>query len=221
MRSSVIFACLALCACAPQSLWLKPGAAADDFSNDKYACMQQSQQQNSSAYVDRYGGVASSGMITNGNLFGACMNARGWYLTAVSDPKAFNDEFKVLAADRLEMCSRPDLQVIFSKKMSCDAKAATPQQLADKSKATEPEKAALRQWQDSVQLNNQKAEEIDRKYARQTGDMMASLIERNTQVVMQLASQLEDGRITWGEFNQSRLDAVHRGEEEAKTLVRS
>ena len=105
--------------------------------------------------------------------------------------------------------------------MACDAKATTPQQLADKSKASEPENAALRQWQDSLLQNNQKAEEIDRKYARQTGDMMASLIERNTQVVMQLASQLEDGRITWGEFNQSRLDAVHRGEEEAKTLVRS
>jgi hypothetical protein len=221
MRRCAIFACLALCACAQQSIWIKPGAAVDDFSNDKYACMQQSQQPNSSAYVDRYGGVANSGIITNGNLFGACMNARGWYLTAVSDPKAFNDESKVLVADRLEMCSRPELQVIFSKKMACDAKATTPQQLADKSKASEPENAALRQWQDSLLQNNQKAEEIDRKYARQTGDMMASLIERNTQVVMQLASQLEDGRITWGEFNQSRLDAVHRGEEEAKTLVRS
>lgn len=221
MRNCVIFACLALCACAPQSMWIKPGSAADDFSNDKYACMQQSQQPNSSAYVGRYGGSASSGMITNGNLFGACMNAHGWYLTAVSDPRAFNDEFKVLAAQRLEMCSKPELQVIFARKMACEPKATTPEELADRSKATESEKSALRQWEDFLQQNNQKAAEIDRKYAHQTGEVMAGLIERNTQAGVQLASQLQDGRITWGEYNRSRLDLTQRGEEEAKTLVRN
>jgi hypothetical protein len=49
---------LGACATQPQMLWLKPGAASDDFGQDKYACMQQSQQPNSTAYLNRYGGVA-------------------------------------------------------------------------------------------------------------------------------------------------------------------
>jgi hypothetical protein len=81
-RSAVILPiALAACATQPQALWLKPGAASDEFGQDRYACLQQSQQPNSSAYLNRYGGVANSNVITNGGLYDACMNSKGCVLT--------------------------------------------------------------------------------------------------------------------------------------------
>jgi hypothetical protein len=55
-----------------QPVWNKPGASQADFSTERYRCMQESQQQSSSAYVNRYGGAASSGQTTNEPLFIAC-----------------------------------------------------------------------------------------------------------------------------------------------------
>jgi hypothetical protein len=52
--STIFFSCalaaLLPAGCAPQ-VWVKPGASAQDFANDKYTCLQQSQQQGSSIYV--------------------------------------------------------------------------------------------------------------------------------------------------------------------------
>ncbi len=60
--------------------WVKPGATQQDFSSDKYQCLQESQQQKGYATVNQWGGSAFSGASTNGNLFASCMNAHGWYL---------------------------------------------------------------------------------------------------------------------------------------------
>ena len=65
--------------CAPP-VWVKPNATQHDFAVDRYACLQEAQQQGGSAYVNAYAGVASSGSYTNGMLFNACMQARGWSL---------------------------------------------------------------------------------------------------------------------------------------------
>jgi hypothetical protein len=72
-----VFVFLADCV---RNVWVKPGTSQQDFSNDRYDCLQQSQQHQSSAYVNPYGGAGSSGAATNIVLFGACMNAHGWYL---------------------------------------------------------------------------------------------------------------------------------------------
>src|SRR5690348_11555147 len=79
---------LALSACASQMAWEKPGASQNEFAQDRYVCMQQSQQPSSSAFVNAYGGAASSGVITNGNLFNACMNSRGWSLRQQASAEA-------------------------------------------------------------------------------------------------------------------------------------
>jgi hypothetical protein len=69
---------LTLAGCA--QVWVKPGASHSDFSIDKYACLQESQQNQSSAVVNPYGGAAQSGSVTNVYLFNSCMNAKGWAL---------------------------------------------------------------------------------------------------------------------------------------------
>ena len=86
VQIAVLFASVILlagCATPPQKAWFKPGATQTEFSNDKYACLQQSQQERSGAYVNAYGGASTSGAVTNWTLYGACMNAHGWYLRTV------------------------------------------------------------------------------------------------------------------------------------------
>src|SRR5215475_11279253 len=71
---------LMVSACHQSMVWNKPGASQAAFNTDRYRCMQESQQQSSSAYINRYAGYASSGQTTNDALFQACMNASGWSL---------------------------------------------------------------------------------------------------------------------------------------------
>jgi hypothetical protein len=78
-RIALVSSLILLSACANQ-VWVKPGATQSEFAQQKYACMQQSQQQVSSAYVNQYGGSSGSHVTTNKPLFNACMNAQGWYL---------------------------------------------------------------------------------------------------------------------------------------------
>jgi hypothetical protein len=68
------------CAAFKPMLWNKNGGTQDEFAQVKYECLQASQQQQSGAYVNGYGGASQSGSVLNGQLFGACMNAHGWYL---------------------------------------------------------------------------------------------------------------------------------------------
>lgn len=74
---------MALTACANMQMgWYKSGATNAEFAQDKYACMERSQEQVSGAYVNPYGGAASSGTTTNIPLFQACMEARGYTWTS-------------------------------------------------------------------------------------------------------------------------------------------
>jgi hypothetical protein len=217
-----VIGCFALLACAAQqqqSSWIKPGATAHEFSSNRDACMQQSQQPNSAALEKGNGGVASSKMTTNADLFGACMNARGYYLVSVTDTEGANDALSAVYADAAQACSRPDLQVIFAKKMPCKAKEPTPEQLSDRSKISEAEKTALMKWRQLVEETAQKVEVIDRQYYPEKGNAFASLVERQTAAGLQLGSQLHDRQISWGEYNKRRSELTSRQEQEAKAAL--
>lgn len=97
---------LTILGCVPIG-WQKQGASQDDFARDRYTCLQQSQQSASSAYVNGNGGIANSGSITNGGLFGACMNASGWYLASAKAAIPSNYVYDQKSVERsLELCSR-------------------------------------------------------------------------------------------------------------------
>jgi predicted lipoprotein len=74
------------CASTPQRKWYKPNFTKQEFARDKYDCMQQSQQSQSSAMGAYCVGYycqpdqAQSSVVTNWDLFNACMEARGWSL---------------------------------------------------------------------------------------------------------------------------------------------
>jgi hypothetical protein len=61
-------------------VWVKPGTSQTEFAQDRYACMKESQQRVSTTIVNEAVGSSLSNVVTNGQLFGACMNAKGWVL---------------------------------------------------------------------------------------------------------------------------------------------
>jgi hypothetical protein len=67
----------ALSGCA-QYWWYKDSVSQQQADQDGYACLQEAQQRVSGASYNAYGGVAQNQVITNQNLFNACMRARGY-----------------------------------------------------------------------------------------------------------------------------------------------
>ncbi|QPF85166.1 hypothetical protein IC762_02185 [Bradyrhizobium genosp. L] len=209
---------LVSCAQQPQQLWLKPGAAQEEFGQDRYACLQGAQQPSSSAYLNRYGGVANSNMITNGGLFDACMNSKGWILTPVTDVKGFNEAVRPLGEERRAICTRADLQAVW-KKTPCKASDMAQPQLSDRSKISGEEKIAVARWQDFIQVSNGNLASLYRQYDPKNGDAVASVLERSSSDFRQLALELSNGSIPWGEFNKRRVEINKRTEEDQKIAL--
>jgi hypothetical protein len=61
--------------------WFKARAGQADFAKDRYNCLRETQQPSGTALILGPNGAAMTGIITNDQLFGACMNAKGWVLT--------------------------------------------------------------------------------------------------------------------------------------------
>jgi hypothetical protein len=210
---------LASCGQQAQQLWLKPGAAANEFGQERYACLQQSQQPSSSAYIGRYGGAANSNVITNDGLYSACMNSKGWALTPVTDVKGFNDAMRPVGEELLAYCSKDDLQALYRKKMSCKAIDATPEQLSDRSKISNEEKIALLKWQDLIQGSNEKIAVNYRQYNPKNGDAVASAIEAGAADSRKLALEFSNGGFSWGEYNKRRIELTKRIQENQKNAL--
>jgi hypothetical protein len=209
----VLIVCsVALSACAQQQqdYWQKPGASVDEFGSVREACMEQARQPSSEAYVNQSDGA---------DLFGACMTARGWHLVSVTDAKAYSNALSALNAEQLQLCARADLPPIFTKKMPCQAKQASAEQLSERTKISKEEKPAFMKWRVLTEENNQKAAAAHQQYNRQTGDNVAALIKKNQEASAKLAEQLYDGRISWGQYNKGRIEIGLQMEQEAKNLL--
>lgn len=69
------------CATTPTYIrWMtNTGATQQQFMNDRYACLQETQQRVSGAFVNQYGGASSSRVMPPCSAFNACPAARGYY----------------------------------------------------------------------------------------------------------------------------------------------
>jgi hypothetical protein len=208
--------CLAasLCACASPT-WVKPGATQAEFAQDRYACMQQSQQRVSAAYVGQSGGAASSNMVTNGNLFDACMTSTGWALQKMTkDQRAAADEgsrasIEAIKSEVRQLCTRPDLRPFYSK-TSCLPAETTLDQMTDKTKITPAEKIAFSAARTELDGFGRKIDDVFRQYYPEAA---AVFIERRALVKRELdtlALEFYDGRITRGEYNRRRKEIADR-----------
>ena len=101
----IFFMVVLILACVPPSsrkVWSKPNFTQQEFAKDRYDCLQQSQQGQSSAsggYCTGYycqPGQAQSSVITNDGLFKACMEARGWSLIDKQAVNQTGEEFHKL-----------------------------------------------------------------------------------------------------------------------------
>jgi hypothetical protein len=74
-----VFLILAGCAHAPATQLYKDGASYQDFSSDRYACIQEAQQPVSRAHISQYGGSARSEVRPSRGVYLSCMAARGYH----------------------------------------------------------------------------------------------------------------------------------------------
>jgi hypothetical protein len=82
---------LALVACTPSYYrYVGPtNSTEQQFLNARYACYQETRQRTYSAYVDVYGGAASSQVLPPCDAFRACLGTRGYFQAA--NTKNLND----------------------------------------------------------------------------------------------------------------------------------
>lgn len=228
---SALVSVFALSACAPMMSWNKPGASQAEFSQDKYDCMQQSQQQVSGAYINKFGGGSSSQVITNGNLFSSCLNAKGWTLvqqpngnaaqpgqlgSPPSDPIRAATDASV--ASFKEVCLRDDIKAMLEK-TPCNATAITLEQMSDTSMITPEQKAALSKFRTA---NREVVAKLHAVYARHGGAKGVKVIavrERITQQTEDNQLALYEGKLTWGDYNKRRNEITKQGMQELNSAV--
>jgi hypothetical protein len=209
-RAFIALFALAVCACAAQKSWIKPGANDADFAQDKYGCMQQSQQRVSNAFVNQYGGAANNSVITNGDLFGACMNSRGWTLVSKeqTDQLVSNNQQAKAATDALDnqirdMCDKAEFRPYYSK-TACKPEDTTLDQMADKSRITAAEKIALNKARLEVKRIASEYDGVLRQYYPQVAPAIVARRESTYSEQDKLALELYEGQITWGGYNTRR-----------------
>ena len=218
MKKIMLTGCLlVLTACMS---WYKPGARPGEFEQDKYQCLQESQQIVGPAQVYPWGGPAVSPVQTNETLFGNCMYAKGWSLQKTQAVQAqiqqqqalqaavqsqFKSESDEISEQGHAICANPDFKLYYAK-TACLAQDITFEQLADASKITPTQKVALVKQRAAI-AENQKAR-IDLnsraggKAAKIADATITSLIPQNDQNNL----ELYNGKITWGQYNQRRKD---------------
>jgi hypothetical protein len=228
-RHAAIAISLILAGCATpraQTEWHKAGASHAEFSQDRYSCLQQSQQRASTASVGAYGGSSSSQIVTNDQLYGSCMNAKGWFLrnqVASGQPSAsktnpLKQEVDSLNREIRESCSREDLQPVFLKS-PCEISTATLEQLSDKSTITDAQKSALLKVRLDQQSRNRRFATAFRRYGGENGSAMAMLYERGEVALEQHALALYESRISWGAYTQRRKELTAGLREDAGRIT--
>ena len=83
-----IFAVISGCATPPTSYYryFNPKSNQQQFMKDRYACLQETQQRVSGAYVNQYGGASSSTVMPPCSAFNACLASRGYYRSDTTNP---------------------------------------------------------------------------------------------------------------------------------------
>lgn len=224
-------ALVALSGCAPM-VWNKSGATQDDFSRDRYTCIQDSQQRVSGAVVNQFGGYSTNEVITNPDIFRACMNANGWYLGPQAQPAAATpggwgfpppiqpvrparvektNEEKLrelngqVVAETRAMCQRPEYEAIASKS-ACNSAEMKPEQLTDKSKLREADKISFLKMRGEIEARERRLISATQIWGQTISVPWSKAMETAAESAAENARALYDGKVSWGEFNRRRVE---------------
>lgn len=217
----VLAAALVLCGCqqdtappraaaaqADRVMVVKPGMSRQEYSTDRYECMQASQRQTTRVA----NGVSDTSQTTNVPLYSACMSARGYSARKVSDFESQMGGPEVQAAIKAHrskgastICANPAYAAYFAK-TPCNTVAITSQQMADTSKISPEAKAVLTEVRGAL---NAYADEYFR-ILRNGTPAGAKVADINLSVARPQDDKndrdLYDGIITWGTYNKRRLE---------------
>ena len=84
---------VAISGCAPPTYvrWInRNNATQEQFMQDRYSCLQETQQRVSNTFVNQYGGAANSQVMPTCSAFSACLAARGYYRSDTTNLADFN-----------------------------------------------------------------------------------------------------------------------------------
>lgn len=222
MKKLVLWtAVILVTACSPM-VWQKPGASQNDFSQDKYICIQEAQQRVSSARVNAYGGTADNTVVTNESLYGSCMNSKGWYLKntqALQQPaqpqqntikpqenpriQKAKEELSRAIAESNAACGKPEYAIVYVKS-SCKEGDLTLNQLADISKISSTEKPVFAALTLERKALIKRAISAYRSVGDETHLKIASLYEKQNELSEKNALELYEEKISWGEYNKTK-----------------
>lgn len=199
--------------------WYKDGASQQDFGQDKYVCLQEAQQGQSSAQVNRNGGAAQSGAVTNNLLFNSCMEARGWALKSRQATTQQNQQNAVdqngnTRAENVEVfkkinekypliCGKPDYAAFFLKS-PCDGNAITIAHLVDNTKINQEQKDILLKWRSDMDAVKNERNAFFRNVGSPIDKRWADYVDSIQPEIDKYNMDFYNGVTTWGEYNQLR-----------------
>jgi len=168
------------------------------------------------AQVNAYGGAATNAVQTNDMLFSSCMNSKGWSLqnknvveAQASQNQVRNNEIKQrfdqITSDIVAMCGREELKDYY-KKTACKAPDISFEQIADTTKITSIQKAALVKQREQVALLEKDQDNV--QFMR--GEAGQKVISISVNFVRPENEKnnldLYNGKITWGQYNKKRKE---------------
>ncbi len=227
MRPIAFSLIFALAACAPP-LWVKPGGSQNDFSKDKYTCMQQAQQREAGASFNRYGFSASDTVVTNEKLFASCMNSRGWYLqgqdqisAAQSAQQAKTNEaaatLEQLKKEINAICEKQGYKTIFEK-TACNPPDIMLNQLSISERISKSDRPLFMEFYNEQNNINKRAVTALRSSGNTKDKNIADLFEQSSVRREQNALNLYDGTITWGQYNKARKSIAEALQEAVRAI---
>ena len=231
-------------ACAPM-VWTKPGASQNDFSRDKYTCIQQAQQRVSTTRVTAYSGSADSGVITNENVYNSCMNANGWYLKTQESAhqqqqqvqsqqqvqqsnqqqlqqqrnQRFKETLDQISKENRDACDKEDFKVIYLKS-SCKAEEISLDQLSDANRISSVERAAFLTIHSQSKARNKRSAANYRATGDAKGFSLAALLEKLDTMTEENALALYEGTISWGQYNKRKKEISQLARTEYAEIMR-
>lgn len=217
-RILFLLAPFALSACQPSLVWVKSGGSQNEYSQNRYECLKQAQQRESGSYAFKDASMSDSTVVTNKELFDACMNAKGWYLKRKDETRTqptpesaekvnnHNTRNKQINDEETFACAFLEYQMIY-KKSPCRIDSIAAYHIANDDKITEDEKKVfLEIYTEDKQRSLRRAASY-REVGRPSLRAVSELLDIRTESIAKSSTELYEGRISWGEFNKRRRDA--------------
>jgi hypothetical protein len=192
---------------------VKPGGTAQQYVADRLDCLQSSQQPVTRTAADANGApVSTTTQGLNGQVFGACMAARGYYPRKLPSPGFSPETQAALTARGQDMqnkvCRNPAYAAYFAR-TACAPGRMTVAQMTDPARISPQEKAILGEVRRAYETQQDAINEVIRNGSPHGAKVVEIYLATFRPQVEKNERDLANGAITWGTYNKRRLEIVH------------